>query len=103
MGAPEPARSPTEEELRRIYGVINADARLTGKLKGLGFGDNGDAMRRAAIKMHVLELAKVLKEGRKVRNRIVHTPGYIPSEYDAERALRQYAEADKRLALMAAR
>ena len=89
---------PSKEDLLRMYDIMQADARLGSKLKGLGFGDGGDAYRRAAIKMRVMELAKVLQDGKKIRNRIAHTPGYVPSEQDAQRALRQYADADRLLA-----
>lgn len=88
---------PSKEDLWRMYDIMQADARLSGKLKGLGFGGDGAAYRRAAIKMRIMELAKVLRDGKTIRNKIVHTPGYVPSEQDAQRALRQYADADERL------
>lgn len=89
--------TPSEEELRRMYEVLQADARLDGKVSGLGFGRGGDAYRRAAAKLRVMELVKVLQDGKRIRNRIVHSPGYIPSERDAERAIGEYGEAEKRL------
>lgn len=84
-------------DLQRIYDILQADARLSNRLSGLGFGRTGDAYRQAAIKLKVMELANVLRDGKRTRNRIVHTPGYVPSEQDALRALRQYADADSRL------
>ena len=91
------ATRPSKEDLWRMYDIMQADARLSGKLKGLGFGGDGAAYRRAAIKMRIMELAKVLRDGKMIRNKIVHTPGYVPSEQDAQRALRQYSDADERL------
>lgn len=88
---------PSKEDLWRMYDILQADARLSKKVEGLGFGRDGDAYRRAAIKLKVMELAKVLKDGKKIRNSIAHKPGYIPSAGDADRAMRQYAEADKKL------
>lgn len=85
---------PSKEELWRMYDIIQADARLGGKLKGLGFGGGGDSYRRAAVKMHVMELARLLRDGKSIRNRIVHSPGYVPSEHEANRAIRQYEDAD---------
>ena len=89
--------SPSNEDLRRMYDIIQADARLSDKVSKLGFGNSGDAYRRAAIKLKIMELASVLKDGKKIRNNIVHRPGYIPSERDSERAIAQYAGADSRL------
>lgn len=88
---------PSDESLRRMYDIVKADARLGNRLAGMGFGRNGDAYRRAAIKLHIMELARVLKDGKNIRNRIVHAPDYVPSEHDAARALQQYAEAEKKL------
>jgi len=87
------AEGPSNEDLRRMYDIVQADARLSGRIKGLGFGDNGDAYRKAYIKLHVMELARALHDGRRIRNRIVHNPGYIPSEMVANRALKAYADA----------
>lgn len=91
------ASRPSKEDLWRMYDIMQADAKLSGKVSGLGFGRNGDALRRAAIKLKVKELANVVKDGRRIRNRIAHTPGYVPSEQDAGRALRQYAAADRKI------
>lgn len=88
---------PSKEDLWRMYDIMQADARLAKKVEGLGFGRNGDAYRRAAIKLKVMELARVLQDGKKIRNNIAHKPGYIPSEQDANRALRQYADAEAKL------
>ena len=88
---------PSKEDLWRMYDIMQADAKLSGKVSGLGFGRNGDALRRAAIKLKVKELANVLRDGKRIRNRIAHTPGYIPSEQDAGRALRQYSDADRKI------
>lgn len=91
------ASRPSKEDLWRMYDIMQADAKLSGKVSGLGFGRNGDALRRAAIKLKVKELVNVLRDGKRIRNRIAHTPGYIPSEQDAGRALRQYADADRKI------
>lgn len=86
-------QAPSEEDLRRMYDIVQSDAKLTRRIEGLGFGRDGDAYRKAAIRLRVMELAKVLRDGKRVRNRIVHAPGYIPSKQDADRALQQYADA----------
>jgi len=88
---------PSKEDLWRMYDIMQADARLAKKVEGLGFGRNGDAYRRAAIKLKVMELAKVLQDGKKIRNNIAHRPGYIPSRQDADRVLRQYSDANDRM------
>ena len=88
---------PSKEDLWRMYDIMQADAKLSGKVRGLGFGRNGDALRRAAIKLKVKELANVINDGKRIRNRIAHTPGYVPSEHDAWRALRQYEDADRKI------
>lgn len=87
--------SPSDSDIRRMYDVIQADARLTKKVKGLGFGETGEAYRRAAIKLRILELMQVLRDGKNIRNEIVHRPGYIPSEQSTARALQEYSQADK--------
>lgn len=86
-------QAPSEEDLRRMYDIVQSDAKLTRRIEGLGFGRDGEAYRKAAIRLRVMELAKVLRDGKMIRNRIVHTPGYIPSKQDADRALRQYTDA----------
>lgn len=86
-------QAPSEEDLRRMYDIVQSDAKLTRRIEGLGFGRDGEAYRKAAIRLRVMELARVLRDGKRVRNRIVHAPGYIPSKQDADRALRQYADA----------
>lgn len=91
---------PSKEDLWRMYDVMQADAKLSKKIEGLGFGRNGDSYRRAAIKLKIMELARVLRDGKKVRNNIVHKPGYVPSKLDADRALAQYADADRKLSEM---
>lgn len=88
---------PSDENLRRMYDIVQADARLSNKVEGMGFGRNGDAYRRAAVKLRVMELARVLRDGKRIRNDIAHRPGYVPSEADAERAMRQYEEAESRI------
>lgn len=88
---------PSKEDLWRMYDIMQADAKLSGKVSGLGFGRKGDAYRKAAIKLRIKELANVVKDGRRIRNRIAHTPGYVPSEQDAGRALRQYSDADRKI------
>ena len=88
---------PTDADLRRMYDVVQADAKLSSRLTGLGFGRSGDAYRKAALKLRILELMNVLRDGKNIRNGIVHTPGYIPSEQATERALQEYANADSRL------
>lgn len=87
--------SPSDADLRRMYDVIQADARLTKKVNGLGFGGTGDAYRKAAIKLRILELMQVLRDGKNIRNDIVHRPGYVPSEQSTARALQEYSQADK--------
>lgn len=91
------AERPSKEDLWRMYDIIQADARLSNKIRGLGFGGDADAYRRAAVKLKVMELANVIKDGKRMRNRIVHAPGYIPSEMDAKRALEQYAKANSKV------
>lgn len=94
MGGEKKAeQSPSEEDLRRMYDIVQSDAKLTRRIEGLGFGRDGEAYRKAAIRLRVMELAKVLRDGKRVRNRIVHAPGYVPSKQDADRALQQYADA----------
>lgn len=88
---------PSKEDLWRMYDIMQADARLAKKVEGLGFGRSGDAYRKAAIKLKVMELARVVKDGKRIRNNIAHMPGYVPSRHDAERALRQYTEAEKKV------
>ena len=88
---------PSKEDLWRMYDIMQADARLSKKISGLGFGRSGDAFRRASIKLKVMELARVVRDGKKIRNNIAHTPRYVPSEHEAERALRQYADAEKKI------
>jgi hypothetical protein len=89
--------SPTDADLRRMYDVIQADARLTHRVAGLGFGNSGDAYRKAAIKLRIMELMNVLRDGKNIRNDIVHKPGYIPSEQSTRRALEEYAKADSKI------
>ena len=88
---------PTDRQLRRMYEVVDADARLSRRISSLGFGNGGDAYRRAAIKLRIMEIAKVMREGRRVRNRIVHNVGYVPSDHDVDMALRQYRDADAKI------
>jgi hypothetical protein len=88
---------PSEENLQSMYDIVQADARLSQKLKGMGFGRNGDAVRKAYAKMRLMEMLRLLKDGKRIRNRVVHVPGYVPSYEDAARALRQYADAERRL------
>lgn len=88
---------PSDEEIRRMYAVMQADAALDRKISGLGFGQGGDAYRRAAAKLRVMELLKVLQHGKRIRNNIVHRPGYVPSEADAAQALKEYSDADARI------
>ena len=86
-------KSPTEQELRRMYDVVQADARLSQQLEGLGFGRTGNAYRNAAIKLRLMSLMSVLRDGKNIRNDIVHKPGYIPSEQSSARALLEYSQA----------
>lgn len=95
--APEVASYPSNADLRRMYDIIQADAKLTNKLSGLGFGESGDAYRKAALKLQILELMTVLRSGKNIRNSIVHKPGYVPSESSAKRAIIEYGNADKAL------
>ena len=88
---------PSDADLRRMYDVVQADARLTNRLAGLGFGRDGDSYRKAAIKLRIMELMSVLRDGKNIRNDIVHKPGYVPSEPSTARALQEYAVADSRL------
>ena len=95
--APVQAQHPSEADLRRMYAVIQADARLTSRIAGLGFGNSGDAYRKAAIKLRIMELMNVLRDGKNIRNDIVHKPGYIPSEQATARALQEYTNADNKI------
>lgn len=89
---------PTDADLRRMYDVVQADARLSKRIAGLGFsGKSGDAYRKAAIKLGIMELIHLSKDGKQTRNSIVHTPGYIPSEQTTARALQEYANADSKI------
>lgn len=94
---PDAAAYPSNADLRRMYDIIQADAKLTNKLSGLGFGESGDAYRKAALKLQILELMTVLRSGKNIRNSIVHKPGYVPSEASANRAILEYGNADKAL------
>jgi len=86
---------PSDADLRRMYDVVQADANLTKRIAGLGFGNTGDAYRKAAIKLHILAIMNVLRDGKNIRNDIVHKPGYIPSEQSTSRAIQEYAQADQ--------
>lgn len=88
---------PSDADLRRMYDVIQADARLSSRISGLGFGRSGDSYRKAAIKLRIMELMNVLRDGKNIRNDIVHKPGYIPSEESTARALKEYADADSKV------
>lgn len=88
---------PSEADLRRMYDVIQADAKLTHRIAGLGFGNSGDAYRKAAIKLRIMELMNVLRDGKNIRNDIVHKPGYIPSEQATARALQEYTNANDKI------
>lgn len=88
---------PSKEDLWRMYDILQADARLSRKVEGLGFGRTGDAYRRAAVKLKVMELARLVRDGKKIRNDIAHRPGYVPSESEANRSLKQYEAAEKSL------
>ena len=88
---------PSDADLRRMYDVIQADAALTNRLAGLGFGRGGDSYRKAALKLQIMELMSVLRDGKNIRNDIVHRPGYIPSEQTTARALQEYTNADNRI------
>lgn len=88
---------PSDADLRRMYDVIQADAKLSHRVAGLGFGRSGDAYRKAAIKLRIMELMNVLRDGKNIRNDIVHKPGYIPSEQSTRRALEEYANADSKI------
>lgn len=72
-----PPSHPSDGDVRRMYDVIQADARLFRRLKALGLLD-------------------AVRAGRRIRNRIVHQPGYVPSQADTDRALRDYAEAGRK-------
>ena len=89
----EDKSAPSEPELRRMYDVVQADARLSKQLEGLGFGRTGDAYRNAALKLRLMSLMSVLRDGKNIRNDIVHKPGYIPSEQSSARALLEYSQA----------
>lgn len=73
------ASAPSYEDLRRMYDVVQADARLFRRLRLLGLADS-------------------VRAGRRVRNRIVHQPGYVPSAADADMAIRDYSAAGRRAA-----
>ena len=88
---------PSDADLRRMYDVIQADAKLSHRVAGLGFGNSGDAYRKAALKLRIMELMNVLRDGKNIRNDIVHKPGYIPSEQSTRRALEEYANADNKI------
>lgn len=88
---------PSDADLRRMYDVIQADAKLTNKLLGMGFGNTGDSYRKAAIKLQIMELMSVLRDGKQIRNSIVHQVGYIPSEQSTARALQEYQNADAKV------
>ena len=88
---------PSDEDLRRMYEIVQADAKLDGRIAGLGFGKGGDAYRKAALKLRIMELAEILKNGKRVRNRIVHAPGYVPPAHVADRTLQEYSKADESL------
>ena len=76
-GLPEKRSSaPSDSDLRRMYEVLQADARLFRRLRALGLVDS-------------------VRAGRRIRNRIVHQPGYVPSGADLDRALRDYAAAER--------
>lgn len=85
---------PTDADIRRMYNVIQADAGLTRRIAGLGFGNSGDAYRKAAIKLQIMALMNVLRDGKNIRNDIVHKPGYVPSEQTTDRALAEYEQAN---------
>ena len=87
-------KTPTREELKRVYDILKADSELSNRIAGLGFGRNGDGLRRAYARMRDTSLVTLLRDGKRVRNMIVHTPGYIPSDDDAKRTLRQYVDAN---------
>lgn len=87
------AEAPTDADLRRMYDVVQEDAKLTNTLASHGFGRNGDAYRRAAVKMHVLSLLSLLRDGKNIRNDIVHKPGHVPSIESTNRALAEYRKA----------
>lgn len=95
--AAENPPGPSDADIRRMYDVIQADAKLSQRIAGLGFGRSGDAYRKAAIKLRIMELMNVLRDGKNIRNDIVHRPGYVPSEASTARALQEYANADSRL------
>ena len=88
------ADAPSDENLRRMYDLVQADAKLDSRIGGLGFGRSGDAYRKAAAKLRVMELVDLLRDGKSIRNRIVHRPGYVPSDNDIQRAIMQYAKAN---------
>ena len=87
------AKSPSDSDLRRMYDVVQADARLSSQLEGLGFGRTGNAYRNAAIKLRIMSLMNLLRDGKNIRNDIVHKPGYVPSEQSSARALMEYSQA----------
>ena len=91
------AYKPSDEDLRRMYDIVQADAKLDGRIAGMGFGKGGDAYRKAALKLRIMELAEILKNGKRVRNRIVHAPGYVPPAHVADRTLQEYSKADESL------
>lgn len=89
--------TPSDADIRRMYDVVQADARLSNRLEGLGFGRNGEAYRRAAIKLKLMSIIGLLRDGKNIRNSIVHSPGYVASEQSTSRALKEYADADREL------
>lgn len=78
----------TESDWR--LAIVEADSLVDEVFKKIGFGGETLGERIASISEREVHSIPELKEAHKLRNNLVHTPGYKITREDAERALRHY-------------
>jgi hypothetical protein len=85
----------TEQDL--AFAIIEADKLIDTILKSNGFAGETMAERLRRINPHQLTSLDELWEAHKIRNDIVHTPGYVVTPELAKKVLRNYERVLKEL------
>ncbi|MDP3965796.1 MAG: hypothetical protein Q8Q13_03295, partial [bacterium] len=79
------------------FAIIEADKLIDTILKSSGFAGETMAERMKRINPHQLTSVEDLWEAHKIRNDIVHTPGYVVTHELAKKVLRNYEKVLKEL------